>query len=342
MSISRRRKKREINHASAPKVSFLRQSISFVALVFLLLQQILIISPVTVQAAVSNSIVISQVYGGGGNSGATYKNDFIELFNRGTVAVSIAGWSVQYASATGSTWAKTDLSGTIPAGGYFLIQEAAGTGGTASLPAPVNATGTLNMSGTVGKVILASTTSLATGTDGTSLGASRIDAVSYGTTSTSTEGTPTAALTNANAARRLQGGCQDTDANSADFEIVAAFQTGNPRNSNSPLNPCGGGSPVSTNPAGSGSANPNSLLPGSTTLLTVNVTPGTNPASSQITVTANLSAIGGASNQIFVDNGGNSFSFQATIAGNTSSGSKSLPVTITDAEGRTGKTAISL
>src|ERR1019366_7627129 len=51
----------------------------------------------------SADIVISQVYGGGGNSSAQYQNDFIELFNRGTSAVSITGWSVQYASATGSS-----------------------------------------------------------------------------------------------------------------------------------------------------------------------------------------------------------------------------------------------
>lgn len=44
--------------------------------------------------AVSPDIVISQVYGGGGNSGATYTNDFIELFNRGISPVSLAGWSV--------------------------------------------------------------------------------------------------------------------------------------------------------------------------------------------------------------------------------------------------------
>ena len=50
--------------------------------------------------AVSPNIVISQVYGGGGNSGATYKQDFIELFNRGTSPASLAGWSLQYASAT--------------------------------------------------------------------------------------------------------------------------------------------------------------------------------------------------------------------------------------------------
>ena len=82
-------------------------------------------------------VVISQVYGGGGNAGATLKNDFIELHNRGAVAVVINGWSVQYASSAGTTWQVTGLTGTIPANGYYLIQESAGTGGTVTLPAPV-------------------------------------------------------------------------------------------------------------------------------------------------------------------------------------------------------------
>ncbi|MEZ4615572.1 MAG: lamin tail domain-containing protein [Caldilineaceae bacterium] len=76
----------------------------------------------SVQAAASPNIVISQVYGGGGNSGATYTNDFIELFNRGAALVDLSGWSVQYASATGPTWQKTDLSGTVQPGQYYLIQ----------------------------------------------------------------------------------------------------------------------------------------------------------------------------------------------------------------------------
>jgi predicted extracellular nuclease len=59
--------------------------------------------------SVNAQIVISQVYGGGGNSGATYKNDFIELFNPSTSTVSLAGWSVQYASATGTSWSVTTL-----------------------------------------------------------------------------------------------------------------------------------------------------------------------------------------------------------------------------------------
>src|ERR671919_486946 len=74
--------------------------------------------------AVSPDVVISQVYGGGGNTGATLKNDFIELFNRGASPVDVSGWSVQYASSTGSTWQRTNLAGVIQPGHYYLIQEA--------------------------------------------------------------------------------------------------------------------------------------------------------------------------------------------------------------------------
>src|SRR5438094_10479396 len=66
---------------------------------------------------------ISQVYGGGGNSGATLKNDFIELFNPGTQPVDLTGWSVQYASSIGTTWQVTRLAHTIQPGGYYLIKE---------------------------------------------------------------------------------------------------------------------------------------------------------------------------------------------------------------------------
>src|ERR1041384_5154424 len=86
--------------------------------------------------AVSTTIVISQVYGGGGNSGSTYKNDFIELFNRGASSVDVTGWSVQYSSSGGTTWAPTNLSGTIAPGHYYLVQEAQGAGGTTNLPTP--------------------------------------------------------------------------------------------------------------------------------------------------------------------------------------------------------------
>ena len=53
--------------------------------------------------AASPNIVISQIYGGGGNSGATIRNDFIELFNRGASPINVSGWTVQYAAASGTT-----------------------------------------------------------------------------------------------------------------------------------------------------------------------------------------------------------------------------------------------
>src|SRR5690349_18476266 len=83
----------------------------------------------------ASNVVISQVYGGGGNTGATLRNDFIEVFNRGTAPVSLAGWSVQYNSAGGTgAWQVTPLTGTLKPGQYFLVQEAVGAGGTVNLP----------------------------------------------------------------------------------------------------------------------------------------------------------------------------------------------------------------
>jgi predicted extracellular nuclease len=104
----------------------------------------------------ATGVVISQVYGGGGNSGAPLANDFIELHNQSTAALPLDGWSVQYASATGNSYQVTRLSGTLPAGGYYLVQEAVGAN-TSALPLPTpDASGTIAMSATAGKVVLVS------------------------------------------------------------------------------------------------------------------------------------------------------------------------------------------
>ena len=78
----------------------------------------------------TGGLVISQVYGGGGNSGATYKNDFIELYNGSSSTISLSSYAVQYTSSSGSSWSETVLSGSVLPGHYYLIQEAAGSGGT--------------------------------------------------------------------------------------------------------------------------------------------------------------------------------------------------------------------
>jgi hypothetical protein len=181
------------------------------------------------------TVVISQVYGGGGNSGALFTHDFMELFNPGGAPASLAGWSLQYASAAGSTWQVTPLSGTLAPGGYFLVQQAAGAGGSQPLPAP-DATGGTAMSATNGKVALvASTTPLA----GTCPLPAAVDFVGYGGSANCFEGSgPAPTLSNPVAARRLAGGCQDTGDNAADFATV---NPPTPRHTASPVAPCDGG-----------------------------------------------------------------------------------------------------
>lgn len=212
----------------------------------------------------SATLVISQIYGGGGNSGATYKNDFIELFNRGTTSVSLSGWSVQYASASGSTWSVTALSGTIQPGQYYLVKEAAGTGGTTNLPTP-DATGSISMSATSAKVALVKTTTALTCSTGCLPNANIADFVGYGSSASAFEGSgPTPTLSNTTAALRAGSGCTDTDDNAADFTAATVA----PRNSASPTNSCGGG--TGTGGTGGGGSGGSIVLP-SPTLPTMHV-----------------------------------------------------------------------
>ena len=185
-------------------------------------------------------VVISQVYGGGGNSGAPYTHDFIELFNAGSTPQDLSGWSVQYASSGGTTWSNTtELPAvTLQPGQYLLIQEAVGSGGDQPLPTPdVIGAPPISMSGSKGKVALVSSTASLSGACPTD--ASIVDFVGYGAANCA-ETAPTAALSNTTAALRNGDGCTDTDDNSADFTVGAPA----PRNSATPLNPCGGGSGI--------------------------------------------------------------------------------------------------
>jgi hypothetical protein len=213
-------------------------------------------------------VVISQVYGGGGNSGATFTNDFIELFNRGTVPQDLTGWSVQYASATGTSWFVTRLPNfTLQPGKYFLIQQAAGSNNIAALPTPdLNAltcgctyntattpvviTTGIAMSGTNGKVILVNSTVAETTANPT--GSQIIDKMGFGTAD-GYEGTAaTAALTNSTAAIRLNSGCTDSNQNNSDFSTG----TPAPRNSSTAAYSCTAPSLTVLSPANSTIFNP--------------------------------------------------------------------------------------
>ena len=107
----------------------------------------------TAAGAGASGVVVSQIYGGGGNAGATFRNDYVELFNAGAGVVDLSGWTVQYATAAGTTWQTTALSGTIAPGRYYLVQLASNADVGAVLPSP-DATGTSNLGGTSGKIAL--------------------------------------------------------------------------------------------------------------------------------------------------------------------------------------------
>jgi len=178
----------------------------------------------------SPNVVISQIYGGGGNKGATLKNDFIELFNRGTLPVNVNGWTVQHAAADGSNWDRTFLTGTIQPGQYYLVQEQQGDGGTLPLPTP-DAIGGIGISATSDKIALVNNSINLTGNGPNGFGV--VDFVGYGGANAA-EGQPASALNNTTALIRNSGGCTDSNSNRNDFSVSAP----NPRSSRSTINPC--------------------------------------------------------------------------------------------------------
>jgi endonuclease/exonuclease/phosphatase family metal-dependent hydrolase len=214
------------------------------------LAYLLVITFCTVSSmAIAQQVVISELYGGGGNTGATFRNDFIELYNPSNSTISLAGWSVQYASATGTTWQVTNLSGSIAAKGFYLVQQAQGTGGTTSLPTP-DAIGTIAMSGTAGKVALCNTTTALSGSNPT--GTAIIDLVGFGATANGFEGAASAAPSNTTSIERkanatsnatsmgvggideLLGNGQDSNNNLNDFIVRSSPQ---PQNTSSSVEP---------------------------------------------------------------------------------------------------------
>ena len=167
--------------------------------------------------AASPDVVITEVYGGGGNSGAPYTNDFVELTNNGSSPVDVSGWSVQYASSTGATWQVTKLTGSIAPGAAYLVQEGAGAGNGAPMPTP-DVSGTIAMSASAGKVALVTNqTALACGSVCHADPAVR-DYVGFGSAATDSETAPTGTLSNTSSAARIDP-TKDTDNNGADFAV---------------------------------------------------------------------------------------------------------------------------
>ena len=104
--------------------------------------------------------------------------------------------------------------------------------------------------------------------------------------------------------------------------------------------------PVITNPL----ASPNAVEQGQQTLLSVKVTPGTNPTSTGIAVVGNLSVTGGNIAQPFFDDGTNgdvaandgTYSYRATVAVDATVGTPNIAVRASDDQSRVANASISL
>jgi lamin tail-like protein len=242
----------------------------------------------------AGSIVVGEVYAAGGNTGAAFGNDYVELFNRGTSSVAVDGWTLQYASASSTSWQSTALSGSIPAGGRYLVQLASGGLNGAALPA-ADATGTSNLAVTGGKVAVvddASALSCGASPGSCAVAAGLEDLVGYGGAA-DYEGSGAAPAPSATTAlARAGGGCTDSDDNAADFATAAP----DPQNSSSAAIACS----VSPPPNGSsGSAGVDvdvqpvlSIALDHPTLSFPAAVPGTTPSPlpENITVTSNDSS----------------------------------------------------
>jgi len=207
-----------------------------------------------VAAPASAQVKISQVYGAGGNLLSPLANDYVELYNTGAPQ-DLTGWSLQYASATGTTWTVTALpSVVLGTGKYLLVRQA--NGGTIGdetaavaianqvpgLPAP-DGTGTTAMAADAFKVALvSSTTALVGGTPtyaatpslqdfiGCGTTASWNDASASGVAHTAANNAPPASV--AHALYRLGCGSTDTDSSRADWAVgwPAPRNTATPEN----------------------------------------------------------------------------------------------------------------
>lgn len=177
--------------------------------------------PLSSAAAPSASLVISEAYGGGGNSGAPLRSDFVELFNRGSAAVDLTGWSLQYWSAGGASPQRTDLSGSIAPDRHFLVQQATGANTAApELPTP-DATGTVAMSSSGARVAVVDPSGAV------------VDLLGWGAGAATFEGAPAAGTANATSVARRDP-CVDTDDNATDFVVGAPT----PLNAAAPARQC--------------------------------------------------------------------------------------------------------
>jgi len=283
---------------------------------------------------VSPNLVISQFQAGGGVA----TDEFVEIHNTSAGSVDLNGYRLVYRSASGTNdinFAAWTSSTVIPPGGFYLIASTDYDGGVTPDLTYNPTTCSCSMGANGGGLAIR---------QGAANTGTIVDSVGWGTaTNIFVETAVTTAPANNDGKGRLANGCQDTDNNSNDFSTLTPAAA---RNSSIVFS-CSGGS---TTLFASMAANPTTVIPGSSTLLTVTVVPATTPPSTGITVVGNLSNIGGSATQTFFDNGTNGdvtpndniFSYSATIPAEQAGGIQSVTAIATDAQARTANANINI
>ncbi len=114
---------------------------------------VLFVSMAVFCGAQSKTLVITEVYGGGGNASSSYKNDYIQLFNLSSSPIDLAGYTLQIAPASGNLWETISLSGIVPPNHWYLVKGIGDGSYGADLPA-ADASGTFNINTESGKIAL--------------------------------------------------------------------------------------------------------------------------------------------------------------------------------------------
>ena len=254
----------------------------------------------------ASPLVISQVYTAGGTTNATYRNDYVELFNPGKADVALNGYALVYTNTSGTaTSLALSTTASLPAGRYYLVQYGTSNSAVgAALPATTDKSGT-NLVGSGGRLDLQQ-------------GATLVDRVGYGTAALyEGSGAAPAAASSTQAIFRAFGGCTDSNNNGADFANGAAA----PRTPDSPANPCNGPAPTITSFApASGPAGASVSISGtgftSSAAVAFNGTPATAVFVSATTLTATVPA------------GATSGAITVTTATGTATSAASFTVTV--------------
>ena len=174
------------------------------------------------------SILISQIYAGGGRWWSDYSHDYVELHNPGTAPALLDGWSLQLTGGSGSRWTVIPLQGSIPARGYYLVALA---GGDYAYDLPTaNTSGAYDLAVKQGKVALLRTSAPLVGASPLGL-ANLSDFVGYGPANAYEGSYPAISPERYHAIFRANEGATDTNDNYADFDWNYAA----PRNSATPV-----------------------------------------------------------------------------------------------------------